>query len=254
MIEVTSLGVRYGQAVAFDDVSLSVAPGQIVALLGNNGAGKTTLLRVLSGILRAQGGRVVSGAATLDGVDLAGARPESIVRRGLVQVPEGRRVFAQLSVEENLAAGGLSVTSRARVAAARERVLDMFPILAARGDQAAGLLSGGEQQMLAIGRALMSEPQMLVLDEPSLGVAPLVARQIMETVQQINAEGTSVLLVEQNTTLALSVAHHAHLLHGGRIVLHGPAAEVAASDMVREITLGHGAAGTAGAPATGGAR
>lgn len=238
MIEVESLAVGYGTAKVFHDVNLRVGDGQIVALIGNNGAGKTTLLRTLSGILGDQGGRIVAGTARGEGLDLAEAKADKIVRHGIVQVPEGRRVFAQLTVQENLMAGALSVRSRSRVAASLRRVRDIFPILVDRAGQPAGLLSGGEQQMLAIGRALMSEPKVLLMDEPSLGLAPLIARQIMETIEHVNAHGTSVLLVEQNTRLALSVAHHAYVLNGGTVAAEGPAAELIDSDLLLELTLG----------------
>ena len=238
MIEVQGLAVRYGAAEVFHDVSLRVDDGRIVALLGNNGAGKTTLLRTLSGILGGQGGRVVAGAAHGEGLDLTRSRPDRIVRSGIVQVPEGRRVFGQLSVEDNLAAGALSVRSRQQARRTRERVHELFPVLADRGQQPAALLSGGEQQMLAIGRALMSEPRVLLMDEPSLGIAPLVARQIMDTIREVNQTGTGVLLVEQNTKLALSVAHHAYLMHGGTVVADCPADELAASDLLLEVSLG----------------
>ncbi|MFJ9312888.1 ABC transporter ATP-binding protein [Pimelobacter simplex] len=249
MIEVEALAVRYGAAEVFQDVSLRVDDGRIVALLGNNGAGKTTLLRALSGILGGQGGRVVAGTAHGEGLDLTRSRADRIVRSGIVQVPEGRRVFGQLSVEDNLAAGALSVRSRPQARRTRAWVHELFPILADRAQQPAALLSGGEQQMLAIGRALMSSPRVLLMDEPSLGIAPLVARQIMETVREVNRAGTSVLLVEQNTKLALSVAHHAYLMHGGAIVAEGPADELATSDLLLEVSLGKH---TASAVPTGG--
>ncbi|KJF19647.1 ABC transporter ATP-binding protein [Rhodococcus sp. ACPA4] len=246
MIEVDSLAVSYGSAKVFHDVNLRVDEGQIVALIGNNGAGKTTLLRALSGILGAQGGQVVAGTVRGEGLDLDRSNADKIVRHGIVQVPEGRRIFAQLTVQENLMAGALSVRSRSRVAASLRRVRELFPILVERAGQTAGLLSGGEQQMLAIGRALMSEPKVLLMDEPSLGLAPLVARQIMDTITQVNADGTSVLLVEQNTRLALSVAHHAYVLNGGTMAAQGPAADLIDSDMLLELTLGkttaHGSA------------
>lgn len=238
MIEVKALAVRYGAAEVFQDVSLRVDDGRIVALLGNNGAGKTTLLRTLSGILGGQGGRVVAGTAHGEGLDLTRSRADRIVRAGIVQVPEGRRVFGQLSVEDNLAAGALSVRSRLQARKTKAWVHELFPVLADRAQQPAALLSGGEQQMLAIGRALMSSPRVLLMDEPSLGIAPLVARQIMDTVREVNRSGTSVLLVEQNTKLALSVAHHAYLMHGGAIVAEGPADELATSDLLLEVSLG----------------
>ncbi|GAB2458610.1 ABC transporter ATP-binding protein [Xylanimonas ulmi] len=241
--------MRYGLAEAFRDVSLRVDDAQIVALLGNNGAGKTTLVRALSGTLARHGGRVVAGSARGAGLDLTRARADAIVRAGVVQVPEGRRIFGQLSVDENLAAGALALRSRAEARRIKAWVLDLFPVLAAKAGHPAALLSGGEQQMLAIGRALMSGPRTLLLDEPSLGIAPLATRTIMDTVREVNRAGASVLLVEQNTRLALSVAHHACLLHGGTIRAEGPAADLAASDVILELTLGRGVAHTATAAA-----
>lgn len=242
MLEVESLAVDYGTAQVLHDVSLKVEPGTVVALLGNNGAGKTTLLRALSGILRRQGGRVRSGRAQFDGLDLLPVGPDRIVRRGLVQVPEGRRIFGQLTVEENLLAGALSVSSRRRIHARRDQIEALFPVLERRRKQRAGLLSGGEQQMLAIGRAMMSEPKAIIMDEPSLGIAPLIAREIMTTISEISATGTSVLLVEQNTKLALDVAHYGYVMDTGRIVAQGTPAELEAGDILLEVTLGRNAA------------
>jgi ABC-type branched-subunit amino acid transport system ATPase component len=239
-MEVSELEVAYEGVRALRGVSLSIPRGGIVAVLGNNGAGKSTLLRAISGTLELQGGTVTGGTVTVDGKALQTSDPASIVRAGVVQVPEGRRVFADLTVDENLRAGGLSRRGRAKRGSARERVYELFPRLEERREQRAGLLSGGEQQMLAIGRALMSEPQLLLLDEPSLGLAPQFVERIGQIIKDINAQGTSVVLVEQNATMALDVAEHAYVLEVGQISLDGPAAELAATDEVRERYLGVG--------------
>ncbi len=242
MLEVRDLHVTYGGAVrALRGVSLEVPAGKVVAVLGSNGAGKTTLLRTVSSTLGIHRGRVDSGEITFDGVSLRGRDPASCVGLGLVQVPEGRRIFSRLTVEENLRAGGMGNRDKAAKAAAHKRSLDLFPVLAERRTQRAGLLSGGEQQMLAIGRALMASPKLLLLDEPSLGLAPRVIGQIGEVIREINRQGTSVLLVEQNATMALSVADLAFVLDVGEVSLSGPAAELAATDEVQKLYLGHGA-------------
>ncbi|MDP9496742.1 MAG: ABC transporter ATP-binding protein [Actinomycetota bacterium] len=242
MLEVANLEVTYGGAVqALRGVSLTVPDGAVVAVLGSNGAGKTTLLRAVSSVLKLQKGRIEAGTLTLDGVDLRGKDPAAVVGMGLVQVPEGRRIFSRLTVEENLRAGGLASRDRAAKAEAQRRVYDLFPVLADRRSGRAGLLSGGEQQMLAIGRALMTAPRVLLLDEPSLGLAPRIIGQIGEIVREINRQGTSVLLVEQNATMALGVADLAYVLDVGKVSLSGPARELAATDAVQRLYLGHGA-------------
>jgi len=237
-LEVEDLEVAYAGVRALHGVSLVVPERKIVAVLGNNGAGKSTLLRAISGMLALHGGSIEGGKARLHGRTLSALDPAEIVRAGVVQVPEGRRVFADLTVEENLRAGGLSSRGRGERAEARTRVYDLFPRLAERRTQRAGLLSGGEQQMLAIGRALMSEPRVLLLDEPSLGLAPQIVEQIGEIVATINEQGTAVVLVEQNAAMALEIAHRAYVLEVGRIALEGTAAELAASDEVRARYLG----------------
>jgi ABC-type branched-subunit amino acid transport system ATPase component len=237
-LEVLDLHVGYAGVRALNGVSLAVPQGRIVAVLGNNGAGKTTLLRALSGTLHLHGGAIERGSTRFDGRTLSTMEPAQIVRACVVQVPEGRRMFADLTVEENLRAGGLSSRGRARRIEARTRVYELFPRLEERRAQRAGLLSGGEQQMLAIGRALMSEPRVLLLDEPSLGLAPQVIEHIAEIVVKINDQGTSVVLVEQNAALALEIAHHAYVLEVGRVALEGPAGELARSDEVRARYLG----------------
>jgi ABC-type branched-subunit amino acid transport system ATPase component len=238
LLEVAELQVSYSGVRALHRVSLAVPEGRIVAVLGNNGAGKTTLLRAISGTLHLHGGSVEGGSTRFDGRGLLSLGPAEIVRAGVVQVPEGRRMFADLTVEENLRAGGLASRGRARRVEARTRVYDLFPRLAERRTQRAGLLSGGEQQMLAIGRALMSEPRVLLLDEPSLGLAPQIVERIAEIVVKINEQGTSVVLVEQNAAMALEIAHRAYVLEVGRVALEGTASELAASDEVRARYLG----------------
>ncbi|GAA3156833.1 ABC transporter ATP-binding protein [Planomonospora alba] len=249
-LAVRDLAVNYGPVTALRGVSLDVPRGAVVAVLGGNGAGKSTLLRAVSGTLRFQRGGITAGGISFDGAPLSAAGTSAVVARGVVQVPEGRRVFARMTVEENLRAGALGARDRRAAAEARERVLELFPVLAERARQRAGLLSGGEQQMLAMGRAMMACPQMLLLDEPTLGLAPLMAARIAETVREINAQGTTVLLVEQNAAMALSLASHAYVLEVGEVVLSGPAGELAASDEVRRRYLGVG--GDAEARPTGG--
>jgi branched-chain amino acid transport system ATP-binding protein len=242
MLEVTDLEVSYGGAVrALRGVSVAVDQGDVVAVLGSNGAGKSTLLRALSGTLRMHKGSVDAGTITLEGRSLLGRDPAAIVGSGLVQVPEGRRIFGRLTVEENLRAGGLGSRDKAAKVKARERVYDMFPVLAQRRSGRAVLLSGGEQQMLAIGRALMAGPKLLLLDEPSLGLAPRMVSQIGEVIAEINRQGTSVLLVEQNAAMALSVATKAFVLEVGKVSLSGAADELARTDEVRNLYLGTGA-------------
>ena len=238
LLEVTDLHASYAGVRGLRGVSLTVREGEIVAVLGNNGAGKSTLMRAISGTLSLHGGTVAGGTMRLRDRDLAGLDPAVIVRAGVVQVPEGRRVFGELTVEENLRAGTFGRIGRKGVGAAHERVLDLFPRLAERSRQRAALLSGGEQQMLAIGRALMSDPKLLLLDEPSLGLAPQLVDKIGEIVQQINEQGTSVVLVEQNAAMALKIAHHAVVLDVGQVARAGPASELAASHEVRERYLG----------------
>jgi ABC-type branched-subunit amino acid transport system ATPase component len=237
LLDVRDLYVGYAGVRAMHGVTLAVPEGRIVAVLGNNGAGKTTLLRAISGTLRMHRGAIERGSIAFAGAALS-AGPADIVRAGIVQVPEGRRVLADLTVEENLRAGSLSTRGRRRRADARARVYELFPRLHERRSQRAGLLSGGEQQMLAIGRALMSEPRLLLLDEPSLGLAPQVVERIAEIIAKINEQGTSVVLVEQNAAMALEVAHRAYVLEVGRVALEGPARELARSDEVRARYLG----------------
>ena len=241
-LTVQALSARYGRAVsALEEATLEVHDGGIVAVLGNNGAGKTTLLRVLSGTHRLHGGVITNGDVLAGGKPINGLNPQKIVAHGIVQVPEGRRVFGRMSVEENLRAGAISNRDPNATKAARERVLELFPVLGARRHQRAGLMSGGEQQMLAIGRALMASPRVLLLDEPSLGLAPLVVEQIAEVIVEINRQGTSILLVEQNVEVALRVASHAYVLDLGRVVMSGTVSELKESEAVRQLYLGDSA-------------
>jgi branched-chain amino acid transport system ATP-binding protein len=239
LLTVTDLRAGYGGVIrALHGISLSVREGSVVAVLGGNGAGKSTLLRAISGTLGLQGGAVDGGAIEFGGRCIAGTDPAAVVRAGIGQVPEGRRIFQSLTVEENLNAGALPVRDRAARHRARARVFDLFPVLEKCRGQPAALLSGGQQQMLAIGRALMSAPRLLLLDEPSLGLAPQVVDQIAELIRQINEQGTSVMLVEQNAAMALSIADHAVVLELGRVALAGPAAELAESQVVKARYLG----------------
>lgn len=238
-LQLEGVEVVYNDALSvIHNVDMEVRPGSVVALLGANGAGKTTLLRAISGLLRMHRGRVVSGRVLLDGVEVQHSEPSSIVRNGLAQVMEGRRVFAELTVEENLRTGAYTRRDKAGVEASFSHVLDLFPKLAERRRQVAGYLSGGEQQMVAIGRALMAAPRLLVLDEPSLGLAPLIVEQIAEIIVEINTEGTSVLLVEQNANMALGIADFGYVLETGRVAKAAPAAELLADSDIKEFYLG----------------
>ena len=240
-LTVNNLEVVYNDVMlVVRGVSVTVRPGAVVALLGANGAGKTTLLRAITGLLPVHRGKITKGRVTLDGQDITTDDPASRVRAGLAQVMEGRRIFGELTVDENLRTG--AYTSRATMAQHYERVMDQFPLLQRRRRLTAGYLSGGEQQMLAIGRALMSSPSVLVLDEPSLGLAPKVVEQIREIIVDINSQGTSVLLVEQNATMALAIADHGYVLEHGRVVRDGPGAELVADKDIREFYLGIGEA------------
>ncbi len=233
LLEVKSVVAGYGGVPVLREVSLSVAEGSIIAVVGANGAGKTTLRRALSGVVRPSAGNVRPG-----GTDLVGLRAHDIVRLGIAHVPEGRHVFARLSVSENLRLGAYTVRDPRAIREARNAVFELFPVLDQRGRQGAGTLSGGEQQMLAVGRALMSRPRLLLLDEPTLGIAPLVVEKLFDAIGRLPALGTSVLLVEQNVREALELASHAYVLQTGRIVLDGPGSELLGSDLVRQAYLG----------------
>ena len=223
-LTVQGLSVSYGRTEALRGIDLTVATGQVVCLIGANGAGKTTTMRALSGLVRPSAGQV-----HLDGVDITGLHPHRSAAAGLLQVPEGRQVFAELTVAENLAVGAWLVSNRAEIARRQETVLARFPRLRERLDQLAGSMSGGEQQMLALGRALMGAPKLLLLDEPSMGLAPLFVEEIFAIIGELKREGTTILLVEQNASAALEVADYAYVLETGRIVTQGPA-EIVAND------------------------
>ena len=244
ILSVSGVEVVYSDVIlALRGVSLDVPTGSVVALLGANGAGKTTLLRAITGLLSVHRGKITKGTVTVDDQRVTGADPATLVRRGVAQVMEGRRIFAELTVDENLRAGAFTVRSKAAREEATQRVMDLFPQLASRRRDVAGYLSGGEQQMVAIGRALMQSPRLLLLDEPSLGLAPLIVEQIAEIVRTVNDQGTSVLLVEQNAAMALSVSDHGYVLENGKVVKDGPAAKLASDRDIQEFYLGVGEAG-----------
>jgi len=227
------LQVAYGGIRAVKGIDLAVDEGELVCLIGANGAGKTTTLKAITGLVPAGTGRIV-----YQGEDLAGRRVHEIARRGLALVPEGRGVFAQLTIEENLAMGAYARADRTGVAGDEERVFTLFPRLKERRKQTAGTLSGGEQQMLAIGRALMSRPRLLLLDEPSMGLAPLMVEKIFEVIRAIAAEGVTMLLVEQNARLALEVSHRGYVLEGGLVALSGESKSLLDNPKIRESYLG----------------
>jgi len=233
MLTVNDINVFYGAIHAIKGVSLEVNEGEIVTLIGANGAGKSTILRTISGLLKPK-----TGSIQFEGQEIAGMPAHEIVKTGISQVPEGRRIFAEMSVLENLELGAFTRKDKDGIKADMELVFDRFPRLKERIGQMAGTLSGGEQQMLAMGRALMSRPRLLLLDEPSMGLAPLLIKEIFAIIQDINKTGTTVLLVEQNANMALSIAHRAYVLETGRITLSGDAKELAASDEVRKAYLG----------------
>jgi branched-chain amino acid transport system ATP-binding protein len=244
ILAVRNLEVVYQDVVlVLRGVSLTVPDGEIVALLGANGAGKTTLLRAMTGLLAVHRGRITKGTVELRGERIDGRDPAAIVRRGVAQVMEGRRIFAELTVDENLRAGAFTRRSRADIRASYERVMDLFPRLDERRRVTAGYLSGGEQQMLAIGRALMADPSLLLLDEPSLGLAPRLVEAIRDTIVELNRQGTSVLLVEQNAAMALGIASYGYVMETGRVVKDGPAGELLADEDIQEFYLGVGETG-----------
>ena len=233
MLVVENINVYYGAIHALKGVSLEVQEGEIVTLIGANGAGKSTTLRTISGMLKPKTGKIL-----FEGQDIAGMAAQNIVKLGISQVPEGRRIFANMSVMENLELGAYIRTDSKGIKDDLEVIFKRFPRLAERKSQMAGTLSGGEQQMLAMGRAMMSRPRILLLDEPSMGLAPLLVKEIFSIIQDINATGTTILLVEQNAHMALSIAHKAYVLETGRISLSGTAQELAASEEVRKAYLG----------------
>ena len=239
MLEVANLEVVYNEVIlVLRGLSLNVGDGQIVALLGANGAGKTTTLRAVSGLLDFHNGKITKGSVTFDGEGIDGRDPSAIVRSGITQVMEGRRVFAELTVDENLVTGAITNRDRESVAGLHDRVMEMFPLLAGRRRTTAGYLSGGEQQMLAIARGLMADPKLLVLDEPSLGLAPRLVQQIRDTIVEINKAGTSVLLIEQNAVMALSIADYGYIMETGKVVMDGPAEKLLGDEDVQEFYLG----------------
>ncbi|MDW3218296.1 MAG: ABC transporter ATP-binding protein [Acidimicrobiales bacterium] len=244
LLDVRNVEVVYNDVIlVLRGVSLRVDRGEIVALLGANGAGKTTLLRAITGLLEVHRGQITKGTVNFEGEAVDHEDPSKLVRAGVSQVMEGRRIFAELTVDENLKAGAYTVRDKAKVAAGYERVMELFPALRPRRGDTAGYMSGGEQQMLAIGRALMASPQLLLLDEPSLGLAPLIVEQISQIITTVNEQGTSVLLVEQNAHMALSIADRAYVLENGRVVKDGTGEELLADDDIREFYLGVGDAG-----------
>ncbi|MET1038401.1 MAG: ABC transporter ATP-binding protein [Aeromicrobium sp.] len=237
-LTVSALTVSYGQVRALRGVDLEVPEGRIVAVLGGNGAGKSTLLRAISGTLRFHRGGVTGGDIRYGGQALSKLGPAGVVAAGVVQVPEGRHVFGRMTVAENLRAGAIGASGRERTDRVRAWVHELFPVLVERAGQRAGLLSGGEQQMLAIGRALMSSPTLLLLDEPSLGLAPKIVDQVADVTRDIASRGTTVLLVEQNAAMALGVADHAAVMELGTIVDSGPAAKYRDPEVISRIYLG----------------
>ena len=233
MLKIDNLEVAYGNIRAIKGISLEVNQGEIVTLIGSNGAGKSTTLRAISGILKPK-----SGSITFNGERIEGVEGHDIVAKGICQSPEGRRIFPKMSVDENLDLGAFLRNDKAGIAADRERVLDLFPKLRERIDQKAGTMSGGEQQMLAVGRALMGSPKLLLLDEPSMGLAPVLVDMIFETIEKINKQGTTILLVEQNALAALNVADRAYVLESGSIKMSGKAADLISNDDVTKAYLG----------------
>ncbi|MDJ0768182.1 MAG: ABC transporter ATP-binding protein [Ilumatobacter sp.] len=240
MLEVANLEVVYNEVIlVLRGLSIDVPDGEIVALLGSNGAGKTTTARAITGLLDVHEGKTTKGSVSWNGTEITEKNPADIVRSGISQVMEGRRIFAELSVDENLVTGAF--TNRSNESANYDRVMELFPRLMDRRGQTAGLLSGGEQQMLAIARALMAEPKLLILDEPSLGLAPKLVEQVRDTIVEINQQGTSVLLIEQNAMMALSIASYGYIMETGKVVMDGDAKKLLADDDVKEFYLGlHG--------------
>lgn len=233
ILEVANINVHYGAIHALKEVSFNLAEGEIVALIGANGAGKSTSLNTISGILRP-----TSGSITYRGEEITTITPQEIVRRGVIHVPEGRRVFASMSVWENLEMGAFGQRDRAAVKERMESMFTRFPRLRERRNQAGGTLSGGEQQMLAIARGLMADPQVLLLDEPSMGLSPILVEQIFDIIREINESGTSIILVEQNALMALSIADRGYVLDTGRVALAGKASDLLRDPMVISAYLG----------------
>jgi len=233
MLNVKNLHVHYGAIHALQGVSFNLNEGEIVALIGSNGAGKSTLLNTISGILQATEGEI-----TYFDEAITNMPAQNIVKKGIIQVPEGRKIFPSMSVTENLEMGAFSLGSRKQIPDKIDMMFEKFPLLKGKEKQLGGTLSGGEQQMLAIGRGLMAEPKLMLMDEPSMGLAPVLVEQIFDVIEEINQQGTSILLVEQNAQMALSIAHRAYVLETGKIVLKGKANEVMQNPMVIEAYLG----------------
>jgi branched-chain amino acid transport system ATP-binding protein len=233
MLSVSDLDLFYGDAQALSQVSLEVPQGEIVAIIGANGAGKSSLIRTIAGIEKPRSGRI-----SFKGLQIEGKEPHNICNLGIGQVAEGRQVFPTLSVEDNLEMGGLLPRARAGAKQKMQEIYAMFPILAERRAQAAGTLSGGEQQMLAIGRCLMGNPELIMFDEPSLGLAPLIVQEVLHTIRTLNASGLTVLLVEQNVAVSLKISNHAYVLENGSIVMRGKGSDLLHDDRVRQAYLG----------------
>jgi branched-chain amino acid transport system ATP-binding protein len=233
MLTVDDIHVFYGNIAAVKGISLTVYPGEIVTLIGGNGAGKSTTMRTISGLLKPKRGEI-----HFEGERVSGLKGHEVAQRGISQSPEGRRIFPRMTVTENLELGAFLRNDKAEIAADMDRVFDLFPRLKERLTQKSGTLSGGEQQMLAMGRALMAQPKLLLLDEPSMGLAPVLVDSVFETIRKVNDQGTTVLLVEQNALVALNIADHAYVLETGHIILEGPAKELAHNDEVRKAYLG----------------
>lgn len=239
MLTVENLEVVYNDvALVLRGISIEVGDGQIVALLGANGAGKTTTMRAVTGLLEVHEGDITKGTVHFDGEDITHTDPSARVKRGISQVMEGRRIFAELTVDENLTAGAYTNRDATNVKQQYERVMTLFPRLGERRKSVAGYMSGGEQQMLAIGRALMQDPKLLIMDEPSLGLAPKLVQQIKEIIQEINQQGTSVLLIEQNANMALSIANHGYVMETGKMVMDGDPEKLLQDEDVQEFYLG----------------
>jgi branched-chain amino acid transport system ATP-binding protein len=233
MLKINDINVYYGNIHALKGVSLDIQEGEIVTLIGANGAGKSTLLKTVSGLLKPKQGDIIFG-----GKSIVGKAAQSIVKQGISHVPEGRRVFANMTVEENLELGAFLRKDKEGIKKDMENVFELFPRLLERRKQLSGTLSGGEQQMLAIGRALMARPRLLLLDEPSMGLAPLLVKTIFKIIEDINKSGTTILLVEQNAHMALSIANRAYVIETGRVVISGTAQELHSSDQVKQAYLG----------------
>ena len=233
MLTLSAVSARYGSVPALSDVSIAVGEGEAVGLLGANGAGKSTTLRAISGLVR-----LTSGTITFLGTNIAALPPHGITALGIAHVPEGRQVFPELTVKENLEIGAYIASAKAERARTLERVFNLFPVLAERRKQLAGTMSGGEQQMLAVGRGLMLKPRLLMLDEPSLGLAPVVTDTTFEKIAEIRAMGTAILLVEQNVSRALALVQRAYVLESGKVIMHGTSAELAGNKQVQSAYLG----------------